>query len=375
LARLKLARDKLLAAAGRPPEPGPVARQGQVGDFVRLIDRFAHELGVAGWLDELTSRAVRFQQLTAEGSGFDQARAAVSGALPALGGQLLGVEDAGTRPAARGGRARRIIPLNVGELRRFKDRQSRGPDAGPRIRAALASREALVWDLPQALADAARLRRATALPASAREAAGAWWAVLEGVVTISGRERLHGCHLVALCRDADGASGITQRMSGDFTRYAAAIRDAAEFLFAVAEGRDRGTHAPELVGSSEPRASRPSPVEAPEPGGVPPATEVPDWAHGAGEQRPEDFGRGPLYGNNKILAKAICPEYGYEGDTRGLHRLGRDGEVWIVRVRKQSLQVYFKDQKKLAECNARLLQLKNDKPPRKKRKAKQKSAK
>jgi hypothetical protein len=325
-ARLAFAVEKLRQIR---PEPEPVDEV--PSPFVRAAAAVADELAAAGLEGRLTRLAAPFASLAEPGGAFDRARSAASELLKAPDNELY-LPDDSQRYVSR----RRVPYLDANGFwdGSFVGKVTYG-NYLPTIRNRLANADRVRWHLSAALEDAESILRLQ-LSEPRRDVFRQWrqelWTASVGV----SREHQLGAFLLAECRqamsgDAGGparSKAIAERLNEDPVRFLSAAQDAAEYLALFAAGeRPGGEHTQEKDSGS--------------------------WFHPAGEEPPPQYKHGPIGGNQKTLADAICPLFDKKGDTRHLQRLALEGVIWVVKYSGQTYQAFFQDQKVYAEANAR----------------------
>ncbi len=126
-----------------------------------------------------------------------------------------------------------------------------------------------------------------------------------------------------------------------------------------ASGQNRGV--PTGVPAGAPAPQPPIPAHAPGPPSgekaaspKAPSEEDPGrWWHDPEETRPAEYLKKSLPGNHLQLARAVCPVWSRKIDRRGLKQLAKAGFIWVVRHSGQLIEVYFKDETRLAKAQER----------------------
>ena len=78
------------------------------------------------------------------------------------------------------------------------------------------------------------------------------------------------------------------------------------------------------------------------------------WCHSPKEPKPERFFLGPLTDTAVKLDAAICARKKPDRNHRQLNARGTDGRLWIVRLRRTCLEVWFSDQASYTAAKRRL---------------------
>lgn len=300
--------------------------------IIKSAATFGYELIEAGVAKGFLDRVASFEKYTEKSSPFDQSRLAFLQALSPDNTTNLYLADW-------------VIDRDVGPT-----------NAIPRIRAHHESVDQVRWRLPGAFEDVDRLLKSGEFDESIRGVLRDWHGKVWDLMMLDEKEHLFGSFLLNLCVKSRAVPGDQKKLeerliqvSHDWTRLVEKLKRTAEFLFVADENSPSSNQTTAEIANMGAKVSG-------------------AWCHEPGIPRPPEYKKGPLRGTQIFLADVVCPPAGREPDPRALQRLGRTGVIWIERYGTQDFAVYFMDDDLWPQANARYLQQKKDKPPRKKRK-------